>query len=181
MAPLIRLGANVTPKDIFSTVAGLHAAGFPTDEFTEDMAQTLPTLDPSAASDPKARAAYGSQLHDWVINHAARTWDPATQAGAFRPNIDMVNTGGAIQPVDVNAYTNPGIANAGPIGMTLTPGQVVQQVPGPPGAKGQPTVIPQGTYATRSGYGGLVAPGGAPPGRVRVLADCCRGPVCVRH
>ena len=38
MSPLIRLGANVTPKDVYSTVAGLHAAGFPTDEFVGDMA-----------------------------------------------------------------------------------------------------------------------------------------------
>ena len=38
MSPLIRLGANVTPKDVYSTVAGLHAAGFPTDEFVADMA-----------------------------------------------------------------------------------------------------------------------------------------------
>lgn len=166
MAPLIRLGPNVTPSQIMQTVAGLHDAGFPTDAFVADMAQTMPVLDPSEASDPKARAQYGQQLHDWVLNHAARTWDPGTQASAFRPNVAMVDTGGQIKPVDVNAYTNPGIANAPPMAKTLTPGQVVQQVPGPVNGQGQPTVIPQGQYATQAGYGNEVAgaPQAAPQG-----------------
>ena len=176
MSPLIRLGANVTPKDVYSTVAGLHAAGFPTDEFVADMADTMPVLAPADAADPKARAAYGQQLQSWVLNHAARTWDPGTQASAFRPNIDMVNTGGNIRPVDTNAYTNPGIASMPPIGGTLTPAQAVAQVPGPVGPKGQQTVIPAAQYAKQSGYGGVVAPGTAAPAAAPGAAPGTAGP-----
>jgi len=162
MSPLIRLGPNVTPGDVFGAVSGLHASGFPTDEYVQDMAATMPTLDPAQASDPGAQKAYGQQLQSWILNHAARSWSPDTNAGAFRPNIDMVNTGGTQRPVDVNAYSNPGITSMPPINQTLSPGEQVQPVPGPPGPKGQRTAMPLGTYAAQQGYGALV-PGAPSP------------------
>lgn len=162
MAPLIRLGPNVTPGDVFGAVSGLHASGFPTDEYVQDMATTMPTLDPAQANDPGAQKSYKQQLQSWILNHAARSWSPDTNASAFRPNIDMVNTGGAQRPVDVNAYSNPGITSMPPIQQTLSPAEQVQPVPGPPGPKGQRTAMPLGTYAAQQGYGALV-PGAPSP------------------
>ncbi len=151
LGPLMRMGANVTPQDIFSAVGGMHAAGFPTDEFVNDAAATLPARQPGQSDQQ-----YGQQLQSWVVNHAARAWDPGTQAARFTPTPTTVDTGGQIITRDTNPYTNPGILNAAPIGRTLSPGEQASQVKGPLGPNGQPTVIPQATYATNNGMGNLV-------------------------
>ena len=57
LAPLMRMGANVTPQDIFTTISGLHASGMPTDEFVQDAATTLPVKQPGMTD-----AQYGGQL-----------------------------------------------------------------------------------------------------------------------
>ena len=156
LAPLMRMGSNVTPQDVMGTIAGLHASGLPTDEFVQDAATTLPVKQPGVSD-----AQYGQQLQSWIVNHAARAWPAAVQADKFTPNVATVDTGGNIITRDVNPYTNPGIASAAPIGKTFTPGEQASQVPGPMGPLGQKTVVPQGTYASQNGMGNLV-PGGAP-------------------
>jgi hypothetical protein len=167
LAPLMAKGANVTPADIYTTVAGLHNAGFPVGESLNDMATTMPQPDPSQANNPKYMQAYGQQLQGWVTNRFGRTLDPSGQLRAFQPNVTTVNTGGSTQLIDANPITNPGAVGSS-LQNTLSPAQAVQQVPGPVGKNGQPTVIPQASYATGAGYGGLVAgtPGapGAPAG-----------------
>ena len=156
LAPLMRKGANVTPQDVMTTIAGLHASGFPTDEFVQDAATTLPVKAPGMSD-----AAYGQQLQGWIVNHAARAWPAATQANAFTPTVGTVDTGGNIVTRDVNPLTNSGITSAAPIGKTFTPGEQAAQVPGPVGPQGQRTVLPQSTYVTQNGMGNLL-PGGAP-------------------
>lgn len=153
--PLLRLGPNVTPQDIFSTMAGLHASGFNTDEAVNDAATTLPTRQPGQSA-----AAYGQQLQGWVVNHASRSWGADTQAGNFTPKPGTVETGGQIVTRDTNPYTNPGITSAAPIGRTFTPGEQASQVKGPVGPDGQPTVQTQAGYAAQNGMGQLV-PGGS--------------------
>ena len=158
LAPLMRMGANVTPQDIFTQIAGLHAAGMPTDEFVQDAATTLPNRQPG-----QSPAQYGQQLQAWVVNHAARTWDPATQAVQFTPKVTMVDNGGQIVPTDTNPLTNPGLVGGPAIRRTFTPAEQATQVKGPVGPNGAPTVIPQSTYAQGAGLGNLV-PGGAAGG-----------------
>ena len=153
--PLLRMGANVTPQDVFGAVAGLHAAGMPTDEFVNDMATTLPVRAPGQSA-----ASYGQDLQSWIVNHASRTWDPATAASNFKPSINTVDNGGQIITRDTNPYTNPGISLAPPITRQLSPGDQAAQVKGPLGANGQPTVVPQAGYAAQNGMGYLV-PGGS--------------------
>ena len=154
--PLMRMGANITPQDIFGTISGLHASGFPTDELVNDAATTLPTRQPGMSD-----AQYGAQLQSWVVNHASRSWSPDTQASNFTPKPGTVETGGQVVTRDTNPYTNPGIVTAAPITRTLSPGEQSDQVKGPPGSGGAPTVIPRAGYAQQNGMGNLVP--GSPP------------------
>ena len=156
--PLLRLGGNVTPQDIFSTMAGLHASGFNTDEAVNDAATTLPTRQPGQSA-----AAYGQQLQGWVVNHASRSWGADTQAGNFTPKPGTLETGGQIITRDTNPYTNPGITSAAPISRTFTPGEQASQVKGPVGPNGQPTVQTQAGYAQQNGMGQLVPGGSSSP------------------
>ena len=103
--PLLRLGANVTPQDVFGAVAGLHAAGMPTDEFVNDMATTLPVRAPGQSA-----SSYGQDLQSWIREpRVAELGMPATQASNFKPSINTVDNGGQIITRDTNPYTNPGI------------------------------------------------------------------------
>ena len=154
--PLVRMGSNVSPQDVFSTLSGLHAAGFNTDAAVNDAAVTMPARQPGQSD-----AQYGQQLQGWIVNHAARAWPAAVAADKFAPNVATVDTGGNIITRDTNPYTNPGITSAAPIGKTLSPGEQTSQVPGPLGPQGQKTVITQGAYAAQNGMGNLI-PGGAP-------------------
>ena len=156
LAPLMRMGSNVTPQDVFSTIAGLHASGMPTDEFVQDAATTLPTKQPGMSD-----AQYGGQLQSWIVNHASRAWPAGVQAEQFTPRVSYQNVGGQMVPVDMNPQTNPGLASSAPLTMGLTPGEQASQVKGPMGPKGEQTLIPQAQYAQEHGLGGLVQ-GGAP-------------------
>lgn len=160
--PLLRMGPDVQPNDIFSAIAGLHAAGMPTDEFVQDAAITLPTRQPGQSD-----GQYGQQLQSWVVNHASRSWDPGTQAANFTPRPGTLDTGGEINTRDVNPYTNPGIASAAPLGRTLSPGEQANPVRGPPGPGGAPTVITAATYAQQNGLGHLMPGGNSPLGNGR--------------
>ncbi len=155
--PLLRMGSSVTPQDIFSTIAGLHASGLSTDELVNDAASTLPSRQPGMTDQQ-----YGQALSGWVVNHASRSWSPDTQGARFTPTPTTVDTGGQIVTRDVNPYTSPSITTAPPINRTLSPGEQVSQVPGPVGPQGQKTVIPQAGYAAQNGMGSLV-PGAPPP------------------
>ena len=155
LAPLMRMGSNVSPQDIYTTIAGLHASGMPTDEFVQDAATTLPVKQPGMSD-----AQYGQQLQGWIVNHAARAWPAATQATAFTPTVGTVDAGGNIITRDTNPLTSPGITNAAPIKKGFTPAEQVTQVKGPVDAKGQPTVIPQAQYAQEHGLGDLNQGGG---------------------
>ena len=62
LTPLLKLGSNVTPQDVYGTIAGLSGSGFPSGEFAADAAATMPVMDPSQANNPEAQATYGKQL-----------------------------------------------------------------------------------------------------------------------
>lgn len=148
---LVRKGNSVTPSDIFTTVNGLKASGFPVDEAVNDMAVSMPVRQPGMTDQQ-----YGGMLQDYLLNHASRSWGADTQATQFKPNIATVDSGGQIFTRDTNAYTAPGITNAAPITRTLSPAELISQQKGPPNAKGQPTVITGADYANQNGLGYLV-------------------------
>jgi hypothetical protein len=121
IAPLIRLGDKATQQDVLSSVASLRSYGIPVDGIMKDIGDTMPLMDPAQSNNPAATAAYGKALQGWILSHAARNWGPEVQAQAFRPNVNMVDTGGQIQGVDMNAYTNPELRNGITLNRTITP------------------------------------------------------------
>lgn len=162
LTPLIRLGSNVTPGDVMSTIAGLAGSGFPAGEFAKDAAATMPTLDPSKANDPAAQAAYGKDLAGWVYNHAGRSWGAAVGVNTSAPHYQSQDLGGTVRMVDVNPFTNGSLAAGGEeTNKTLTPEGQTDQVK-VTDAGGNSYSIPRASLAQFRGQGGLV-PNGANP------------------
>ncbi len=161
LGPLLRMGNNVTPGDVYGAVQQLHAAGFPTDEMVHQLSAGMPTLSPSNANNPAAQAQYGSQLHSWLVNSWARSLPPDAQSKIFTPSVGTVSNGAATLTYDQNPQTNPGVTNM-VVPQKLTPEQQLQQVSGPVGPGGAKTVMPQGAYASQSGLGNLIMPGTGP-------------------
>ena len=171
LAPLMRLGSNVTPQDVFTTIAGLHASGMPTDEFVQDAATTLPTRQPGMSDQQ-----YGGQLQSWIVNHAARAWPAGVQAEQFTPRVSYQNVGGQMVPVDMNPQTNPDLASSAPLTMGLTPSEKMSQQKGPVGPNGAPTVITGAQYAQQNGLGYLVQGQGGAQGQASPFANGGRLP-----
>ena len=158
-APLMRLGPNVTPGDVYSVVGSLHAAGLPTDEIAGDIAASMPVMDPAKMNDPAYKQAYGQQLQGWVTNQAGRSFSDGVQAQIFRPNVHLTDTGGGITGVDTNPTTNPNAVGMN-LQKTLSPGEQVSQrtITAPDGST---YTLPAATVAVGQGQGNLVPGGGA--------------------
>ena len=144
LAPLLRYGNNVTRQQVFSTVAGLSAAGAPVGEFAQDAAATMPASD-------------GQPLRDWIQNHVGRALPTGADVQMNTPSPVTQNRGGTGVVIDANPITNPGVTQGGAdFKYTLSPEGQVSPVPGPLTSRGAKTVIPTATYAAQNGLGGLI-------------------------
>jgi hypothetical protein len=135
LAPLAG-SPNLTHADVMGALGGLKAAGFPTQEFEADAAQTMPTAD-------------GPELAQWFkTNVAGRIMSPDAIAAAVVGTPSSINTGTGIQPGLTGGAlsANPGaFTPAGqPVQVYPSRSDLAQRVPGPPGTGGAPTTAPLG-------------------------------------
>lgn len=114
-APVVALGANATPSDVFGAVKRLQAFGTPgTDQMVNDIAQNMPMPDPSRAGDPAYQKQYGTQLQQYVRSRFIPSLPAPTQLQAVTPDLHAIDNGPSINLVNTQPLAGP-IASYGSI------------------------------------------------------------------
>ncbi len=158
LAPLMRLGRNITETDVFGVFNRMHAQGYPVGDMLAGVAASMPMQAAGQPPDPN----YGQKLHDWAVNQFGSSMSAADAARTFLPQVGTMNTGGTTKTYDANPQTNPNATSVAEPN-TLTPEGQIAQVKGPVGRGGAQTVQSQAAYAQSQGLGNLLPSTGRPP------------------
>ena len=152
---------NLSPSDIYQSVAGQAAAGKPVGAFVQSVLPSMPTQ--AQGEDP---GTYSGRLKTWLAGVAGQSAGPEAAIRTLTPNLTPVGLGGTTGVIDNNPYTTQTGAGSS-FQNTLSAGEQIagQTITNPDGSTYS---VPTASRAVAAGYGNLV-PGQSRFGTGRLL------------